>query len=146
MPPEIEAAIAQERRLDAVARRCSEQQHERERGVRWSGCEPDPTPSPRSETQLHAAAASRLAELRAWRFSATGRLSAAISQARRAAERAHAAADAAHGALSRGDSALSGRCRDAADAIEAEGQDLIAAARAAREALHVADQPPRAGV
>jgi len=140
MPPEIDAVIARERRLDAVARRCAEQQFERERGVRWSGCGPDPAPSSRSEAQLRDAAAASLAGIQAWRSSANGRLSAAISQAQRAAERAHAAAGAAYGALTRGDGASSGRCRDAADAFEAQGRDLIAAAHAAREALRVTDQ------
>jgi len=146
MPPEIEASVAQERRLDVATRRSAEQQYERERGVRWSGCGPDPVPSPRSETQIRAAAAARLAGLRAWRSSTKGRLSAAISQAQRAAERAHAVAGAAYGALAREDGGASARCRDAADAIEAQGRDLIAAARAAREALRADDHPAASGV
>jgi hypothetical protein len=144
MPLGIETAVAQERSLDAVARRSAEQQHERERGVRWSGCGPDPVPGPRSEAQLREAAAARLARLQAWRASAKGRLSAAVSQAQRAAERAHAAADAALGALARGETSFSRSCRDAADVIEAQGRDLIATACATREALRIADRtaPP----
>jgi hypothetical protein len=145
MPLEIEAAIARERRLDAVARHCAEQQHERERGVRWSGCGPDRAPPPRSEAQLRSAATVRLAALQAWRCSAGGRLARAISQAQRAAERAYAAADAAHGALTRGDGAAVNRCGEAADVIEAQGHDLIAAARATREAMRVIDQSAASG-
>jgi hypothetical protein len=135
MPSDFHRALAQERRKDALSRCMAEQDLERARGVCWSGYSPPPHPAPRSDRDLRTAAMAQCAALRDWRASDVGRLSAAVGLARRAAEQANLAADAAGAALSRGGDTLTLRCHEAADALEARGRDLIAAAQAARSAL-----------
>jgi hypothetical protein len=136
MSSDFERALSEERRKDALGHRFTELERERARGVRWAGCGPAPLPQPRSEQDLAAAAAVRCASLRDWRASDQGRLSLAVSRAQRAAEQAHLAAESARAALARSDESVGMRCREAADELETRGRDLIAAAQAARQALH----------
>lgn len=135
MTSDFHHTLAHERRADVASRRLAELEQERARGVRWSGCSPAPLPPPRSEQDLYEAAAAKSASLQDWRASDQGRLSAAVTQAQRAAEAAHLAAEMARAALARGGDTVIRRCREAADVLEIRGRDLIAAAQAARSVL-----------
>jgi hypothetical protein len=123
-----------ERRRDDVAFEAWRREAARHRGVCWSGLALQPSPA-RSEDQLQAAAAVRLAKLQAWRATAAGRFLAAVSRAQQAAEAAHIAAESARAAVARGLERPTPNCRGVADTLEAQGRALLAAARAARCAL-----------
>ena len=136
--PDLPSFITQElafegARVDAHAREAA-----RSRGVAWSGLGPEPW-RPRSAAQVEASARARLERLQAWRASAAGRFLAAVASAQRAAETAHVAGEAARAAVARGMDHGANSCRQAADALEAEGRALLAAARAARRALALRD-------
>jgi hypothetical protein len=132
---DVDLALAHIRLRERARRRMAELDQERARGVCWSGCGPEPRPAQRSERDLRAEAAARSADLREWRASGQGRFSSAVGQAFRAAERVCLAVETVRAALARGDDSVLNRCREAADALEAQGLDMVSAAQAARRAL-----------
>jgi hypothetical protein len=131
---DLSSFIAQELAFDGVRAEAHARDASRGRGVTWSGLGPEPWRA-RSAAQVEASARARLACLQAWRASAAGRFLAAVANAQHAAEMAHVAGEAARAAIARGMDPGASSCRQAADALEAEGRALLAAARAARRAL-----------
>ena len=79
-PPDRDACLAMERRIDAARLEAWQSDIRRRSGVCLSGFDPDPPPL-RSEAELRAAARRRLANLRAWRRSPRGRLEALAAEA-----------------------------------------------------------------
>ena len=79
-PPDRDACLAVERRIDAARLEAWQSDIRRRSGVCLSGFDPDPPPL-RSEAELRAAARRRLANQRAWRRSPRGRLEALAAQA-----------------------------------------------------------------
>lgn len=79
-PPDRDACLAVERRIDAARLEAWQSDMKRRSGVCLSGFDPDPPPL-RSEAELRAAARRRLANLRAWRRSPRGRLEALAAEA-----------------------------------------------------------------
>ncbi len=79
-PPDRDACLAMERRIDAARLEAWQSDIRRRSGVCLSGFDPDPPPL-RSEAELRAAARRRLANLRAWRLSPRGRLEALAAEA-----------------------------------------------------------------
>lgn len=116
---------------------------ERSGGVAWSGLGPEPF-SPRSAARIEADAAARLLALRRWRATCQGRFLISVARAQRAAADAHLAGEAARDAVARDFDAERDRCSAAARTLETHAQILLAAARAARRALEVAE--PRRSV
>jgi hypothetical protein len=94
----------------------------RHAGVAWSGLAPEPFPG-RTAEALARDAAARLAALRRWRLSRTGRLLAAMAEAERAVEAVRACA-------ARGLAANDARCGLALGELER----AAAAARSAMDA------------
>jgi len=79
-PPDRDACLAVERRIDAAHLEAWQSDMKRRSGVCLSGFDPDPPPL-RSEAELRAAARRRLANQRAWRRSPRGRLEALAVEA-----------------------------------------------------------------
>jgi hypothetical protein len=123
-----------ERRRDLADERAWRREAARNRGVCWSGPPLEP-PRPRSEEDRVTAARTRHQALQDWRASPAGRYLAAVSRAQQAAEAAHLAGESARAAVARGFPSSASSCHGAAEALEAQGLAIVAAARAARDAL-----------
>lgn len=131
--PEAELAdwLRQERTQEAVRERIRRREAARYEGVAWSGLAPARlAPCLVDDSE----AAGRLKARVAFRNSPRGRVLAAIVRAQRAAEAAYAAGESLREALARqSDGALPG-CSDAADTIERQALEILAAARQVRAA------------
>ena len=130
----VSAILAVERRREAVRAAAHAREARRYEGVAWSGFAPEAY-RPRTAAALETAAAAILARRKAWREGTPGRILSAVAMAQSAAESAHAAGEAIRAALSRDAERELDRCAQMMAAMEAQGLALLAAARAAREAL-----------
>jgi hypothetical protein len=133
---ELEIHLDAERRAEAIRLQAIRREHDRHRGVSWSGLGPGPI-LPRSETALRAEAACRLDGLRAWRASSPGRLLGALADIQRVARAAHGRAESARSAAARDLAAEASQCLSAIDDLECQAWALLRAARTARAALSV---------
>lgn len=129
---ETEQLAVAEIAADAARAEIRRRQFDRHRGVAWSGLEPD-AESARTECDLQARVAARLAAREAWRAGPDGAFLTALSACQSAARDAYAAAERARAGVARGEPA-DWRAQALAE-VAAQAAALSDGLRLARRAL-----------
>lgn len=99
---EADRLLAAERATDAARAQIRSRQFDRQRGVAWSGFEPEPD-QPQDEQRLRRRVAARLAARAAWRAGSDGALLEAVCACQAAARDGYASAERVRAGIARGE-------------------------------------------